>query len=470
MEIYCLLSLILFDGLAMCAEIERPELVPLLHVGFDGDLSAVAYNADVTVTGGEGLEFVEGKVGQATSFGDGDCVEYHNIPALNPESCTIEFWVKPDFDEYDLEDHYFLRLLRTDESSSLDINFAQEYCGFQAAMTVGEKTANAHADFQFTGHEWNHVAITWDMLDPEIGSLRVYMNGRIRAYLRRSSIPFKTIPVPDSLRIGCKSPDEGVFAKALIDDIYIYNRCLTELQVLALYDNAERGADKVELVRDRLARDDATKRERMETLRNERNIAMAVGRTISGWSDGLFELLGFPTPDKIDENDFETADLAQYDVLIFPGGAHYMMNEAGQERLREYVRNGGGYVGICAGQVAAKKFGLIEREYFPFWESGMVQVTLKPHPITDGFNLGRKLELHHVNGRFMEAGDESEVPVMYKAGPPYACAVAKQYGEGRVVVFSAHPESGDETRPLTRNAILWAAKVIGTDDEGEHNN
>jgi len=59
--------------------------------------------------------------------------------------------------------------------------------------------------------------------------------------------------------------------------------------------------------------------------------------------------------------------------------------------------------------------------------------------------------------------------VLYRAGPPYAAVIAKHYGKGRVVVFSPHPEDQHESRALTRNAILWATKVIGTDDEGEHN-
>jgi len=56
----------------------------------------------------------------------------------------------------------------------------------------------------------------------------------------------------------------------------------------------------------------------------------------------------------------------------------------------------------------------------------------------------------------------------YNAGAPYACVVAKQHGKGRGVVFSPHPEEQHESRPLTRNAILWAAKVTDTEDPAPH--
>jgi len=448
-------------ALALGAEIERPELAALLQVSFDDSVEAVAEGGDVTVTGGEELEFVEGKAGSAASFSEGDCVEYHAIPALDPKSATIEVWVKPSFAERDLDDHYYLRFLREDDSSALDINFAATHCGPRAAMRVGEKTANAHADFRSYADKWNHIVVTWDHHDPDMYSLRLYVNGRIGAY-----VDFRELEPPELMRVGCKSAEEATNAKALIDEICVYNRCLSEMQVLALYENGERGAERLEIIRERVASDDARRRQRMDTLRNQRKIAMVTGRTITGWGDGIFEHLGIDPPPRIDEKEVENTDLSQYDMLLFPGGGGFDLTEAGAEALRQYVRDGGGYVGVCAGCYAAGKYGLIEREYYPFRERGRVEVSLKEHPVTEGFHPSRKLDLPHANGPLIEAGDVSEVPVMYNVGkPPFACIVAKEYGEGRVVVFSAHPEGNNEARPLIRNAILWTAKVTGNDGQ-----
>jgi putative intracellular protease/amidase len=457
----CLLA----AGVAMGAEGERPELEALLAVSFDDTVEAAAEKDEVAVSGGEGIEFVEGRAGKAARFGEGHCVEYHGIPALDPKSATIELWVKPDFENRDLEDHYYLRLLCEDDSSGLDINFAATHCGPRAAMRAGEKIANAHADFASYAEKWNHIVVTWDHYDPDMYSLRLYVNGQIRAYA-----DFDEITAPEVMRVGCKSAEEVTNAKAVLDEVRVYNRCLTELQVLALYESQEQGAQKLNAIRERVALDDATRRERMETLRNERKIAMVTGRTISGWNDTVFERLGIAPPPRIDEKEVEKADLGQYDVLLFPGGGGFELTDEGAEALREFVRQGGGYVGVCAGCYAARTYGLIEREYYPFRERGQVEVTLREHPVTEGFGLSRKLALPHANGPLIEAGDPATAPVVYKVGEPgYACVVAREYGEGRVVVFSAHPEGDNEGRPLIRNAILWAAKVTGMAAEGKEN-
>jgi len=49
--------------------------------------------------------------------------------------------------------------------------------------------------------------------------------------------------------------------------------------------------------------------------------------------------------------------------------------------------------------------------------------------------------------------------------PTFVNTIAKQYGEGRVVAFSGHPEGSPQTRRLLRNAIMWAARITGTEDQ-----
>ncbi len=248
------LALTLCAALGVCAQIERPEVAALLYVSFDDSIEPVVEGGEVTVTGGEGLKFVEGKAGKAAAFGEGDCVEYHGLPALDPKSATIEVWVKPSFDNKDLDDHYYLRFLREDDSSALDINFAATHCGPRAAMRVGGKTVNVHADFRSYADKWNHLVVTWDHYDPDMYSLRLYVNGRIGAYA-----DFREMEAPELLRVGCKSAEEATDAKALIDEICVYNRCLTELQVAALYENGGLGMAKLDVIRERVASDDAVR-------------------------------------------------------------------------------------------------------------------------------------------------------------------------------------------------------------------
>ncbi|MGD9495238.1 MAG: BPL-N domain-containing protein [Armatimonadota bacterium] len=231
----------------------------------------------------------------------------------------------------------------------------------------------------------------------------------------------------------------------------------------ALHESTEGPQGRVVAIREMVARDDAVRSERMRILREQRRVAMVVGRTVSGWPDRLFADLGMDAPPRIEETEIENTDLSAYDLLIFPGGGNFALTDAGAEALRQFVRAGGGFVGVCAGAYAAKSYGLIENAYFPFRERGRCEISLRPHPITEGFHPRRLLDVRHANGPFIEVGEPSQAPVLYKAGPPYACVIAREFGAGRVVVFSAHPESDAESRPLTRNAILWAAKITGVD-------
>ncbi|MGD9495239.1 MAG: LamG-like jellyroll fold domain-containing protein [Armatimonadota bacterium] len=160
---------------------ERPELEVLLYAGFDGTVQPTI-GAAVEVTGGEGLEYVEGHAGQAARFGEGDFVEYRHLPAIDPQSGTVELWVTPHFLNRDLADHYYLRFESEDGSSWLDLNFSTAACGPRVAIGAGGETFQARADFRSYEERPNHLAVTWDTIDPDIARLRLYVDGVIAAY------------------------------------------------------------------------------------------------------------------------------------------------------------------------------------------------------------------------------------------------------------------------------------------------
>jgi glutamine amidotransferase-like uncharacterized protein len=152
-----------------------------------------------------------------------------------------------------------------------------------------------------------------------------------------------------------------------------------------------------------------------------------------------------------------------------PGGGGLELTDPNKEALHRYVRNGGGYVGICGGGVTAQKYGLIEAKQFRLTVHGTVSVTLKPHPITEGYVLSRQIQFPHAGGPLWVADEKVEQVIMlFNVGdppfPPFAHTIVRNYGKGHVVAFSGHPESSGDTRPLLRNAILWAAKIIGAED------
>lgn len=462
MHRHALTSLAIVLLLPICAAAQAPPLQALVSIDFDGSREAITPDGMLAPVGGEALEYAEGRAGQAADFGEGDWVEYRDIPAINPKSATIELWVKPAFENRDLDDHCYLQLFDADGKQVVEINFAQTHCGPRVLLTSGGKQTNCHADFASKGNEWNHICVTWDHTDRDLWNLRLYSDGVVRAYM-----DFQEVAPPAVLRLGAKSEEQATNTKALIDAVAVYNRALSEMQVFALHEAAALGSDRIEAIAQRVAADDAETTRRIEQFRNEKRMAMVVGRTIGGWKDEVFgDSYGLPVPDRIDEKQIENTDLSRYDVLLFPGGGGFDLTEAGAEALRQYLQEGGGFVGICAGCYAAGTYKLIEREFYPFRERGQVEVYLHEHPVTEGYHPRRQIALAHANGPLIQPGEEAEDILVYKVGkPPYVCAVAREYGKGRVVAFSAHPEGSAETRRMVRNAIFWAAGVTGAKAE-----
>src|SRR5690606_30709410 len=78
---------------------------------------------------------------------------------------------------------------------------------------------------------------------------------------------------------------------------------------------------------------------------------------------GPKNLMRFLTPEvgfectRVTPEEIRNGVLKDYDVLIMPGGSASLqsknLEEKGREVIREFVRNGGGYVGICAGSYLA---------------------------------------------------------------------------------------------------------------------
>lgn len=166
-------------------------------------------------------------------------------------------------------------------------------------------------------------------------------------------------------------------------------------------------------------------------------------------------------------------------MLIIPGGytARYVdaLGEEGLERIREFVAGGGGYIGICAGAYIAARtvevpghpsgLGIIETKNERRAGRGIRSITVtKPeHPVVEG--CGKALDIWYKNGPMIEAGEGVETLAIYREG--FAAIVCSTYGEGKVVIFSFHPEGSLEGRvdlekagtlDLLTNAIAFASR------------
>lgn len=195
--------------------------------------------------------------------------------------------------------------------------------------------------------------------------------------------------------------------------------------------------------------------------------------------------------------DVQGGGLHPFDAVIFPGGSGSKqaaaLGEQGRRAVREFVRAGGGYVGICAGAfLATARYE---------WSLALVNAkTLTGEREIAGVGMKRmayrgagkvKMELTDA-GRAVFGDPEGAVEVAYSGGPILSPAgnadlpqyvtlalfrteickyepqrgtmidtpaiVAATFGRGRVVLFSPHPEMTRGLEPLVRRAILTVAR------------
>ncbi len=176
---------------------------------------------------------------------------------------------------------------------------------------------------------------------------------------------------------------------------------------------------------------------------------------------------------EIDEDDIKEGKLNDCSVLIIPGGytEEYVntLSEKGFDAIREFVFNGGGYIGICAGaylaaekvEVPGKPQGLGIIDIQNIRESGtkMRKIYLKEHPITNG--LGNELEIYYQNGPEIIANGKVKEMASYENVK--SAIVVSSFGKGTIVIFSPHPEGcithgikpTSKTLELLKNSIKF---------------
>jgi hypothetical protein len=184
------------------------------------------------------------------------------------------------------------------------------------------------------------------------------------------------------------------------------------------------------------------------------------------------------TPEAVRAGGLEGASVA-----LFTGGRGSvqgrMLGEEGRERVRAFVRGGGGYVGICAGAYMAlqgseefHKIAIVAGRHATgdAWMRGIAPLRVRP---TDG---SAAIALHYANGPLIAAEEvrglpgfvtlatfEEEIHLEREGthagemrGMP--AMIASTFGRGRIVLFSPNPTL-DPARPeLFVGALRFAAR------------
>lgn len=188
----------------------------------------------------------------------------------------------------------------------------------------------------------------------------------------------------------------------------------------------------------------------------------------------------------VNGDDIRGSALSQFDVLICPGGSGSKQSKAldaeGRQAVLDFVRNGGGYIGICAGAYLASShyewsLGILNARVVDtaHWARGTGDVTLK---MTDEGRqlLGANDELvtcYYGQGPLLAPGDHADL-APYQVLATYNSEIAKNnapsgvmigttaiaastYGKGRVLCFSPHPEKTKGLEDFISRAVRWAA-------------
>jgi glutamine amidotransferase-like uncharacterized protein len=178
--------------------------------------------------------------------------------------------------------------------------------------------------------------------------------------------------------------------------------------------------------------------------------------------------------------------LQDYDVLIQPGGSASeqgtTLGPEGRERVREYVADGGGFIGICAGAYLASvqypwSIGVLNAHVLDgaHWARGEGNVQLQISSSGQAAFQSDKptCTIHYQNGPLLGPGHKKGIPPfevlaaydseLTENGAPKGvmkgtAAIARgNFGKGRVVCFSPHPEKTSGREPLLHAAVRWAA-------------
>ncbi len=188
--------------------------------------------------------------------------------------------------------------------------------------------------------------------------------------------------------------------------------------------------------------------------------------------------------------------MRQFDVVIFPGGSGSKqaknLGQAARADIRNYVHDGGGIVGICAGAylcsahydwslhvINTRVYNTMETiptvgRKSMWYRGGPADVKFEPTAAgTKLLGLSETSSVRYQNGPIVSPGNDKELG-KYEVLAWFRSEVSKyepqkgtmintpaivsaEFGRGRVVSISPHPEASPALREIVRKAAKWAA-------------
>jgi hypothetical protein len=184
-------------------------------------------------------------------------------------------------------------------------------------------------------------------------------------------------------------------------------------------------------------------------------------------------------------NDIAKGALENKEVVVFTGGSGSKegdtIGDAGRETVRKFVQDGGGYLGICAGAyLACSKFswglGLLDAQTVSSkWRRGSGEVEMEITPAGEHLTTlpVARCTVHYGNGPILKPAGRTDLapyePLAFfrtelaENGTPIGAMlntpaiVRSQFGKGRVIISSPHPEQTPGLEIIVERAVRWLA-------------
>ena len=187
----------------------------------------------------------------------------------------------------------------------------------------------------------------------------------------------------------------------------------------------------------------------------------------------------------LDANDIRNGKLDGLQLLLCPGGSsktqYDMMGPDGVQKVKQFIENGGSYIGVCAGSFNAMnrkgRIALLPYDYIPNASGQLADLAFEFNQESAkllDIKPGRHIIRYH-GGNIMKPTEptapmgEAKVLAVFKSSvSPYGMApfnymdkpavVLGQYGKGKVLASSCHPESYESTHDI---ALGYVRAVTG---------
>lgn len=200
----------------------------------------------------------------------------------------------------------------------------------------------------------------------------------------------------------------------------------------------------------------------------------------------LTEKNGFKCED-ISPSEIRRGLVKKFDAIVLPGGSGSSqaakLEELGKNNIKQFVRDGGGYIGICAGSYLASShydwsLGLINARAWdrPHWSrgKGMVDLRMTSQGQSSLGISASNVKISYAQGPLLVPDNDPDLSgyevlarfdseISKNGAQPGAMTgthaiIRSFYGQGRVICFSPHPESLNGPNGLLIHGVRWAAR------------